>query len=223
MNYSRPPWPNPPPSDRDGGRLRRRRRPLRRLRPKLARPRATGSRDTRRVRRTRAGRRTPAVAEAGCGPGYMTAHLRNLGLDAFGIDLSPALIDIARKDHPDLRFEVGSMGAFDVADGELGGLLSWYSVIHIQPPELPPYFAEFRRVLASGGYLLLGFFESEGGPVLQFDHRVAPANRWPIDDLADLARKEEFVEVARMLREPLEDERFRRGHLLMRRQAAAMC
>jgi hypothetical protein len=34
--------------------------------------------------------------------------------------------------------------------------------------------------------------------------------------LADLARKEEFVEVARMLREPLEDERFRRGHLLMR-------
>ncbi|MCC5574599.1 class I SAM-dependent methyltransferase [Microtetraspora sp. AC03309] len=156
------------------------------------------------------------VAEAGCGPGHMTAHLRNLGLDAFGVDLSPALIDIARKDHPDLRFEVGSMGAFDVADGELGGLLSWYSVIHIPPPELPPYLAEFRRVLAPGGYLLLGFFESEGGPVLQFDHKVTPAYRWPIDDLADLAREEEFVEVARMLREPLEDERFRRGHLLMR-------
>jgi SAM-dependent methyltransferase len=162
------------------------------------------------------------VAEAGCGPGHMTAHLRDLGLDAFGIDLSPALVDIARQDHPDLRFEVGSMGAFDVADGELGGLLSWYSVIHVPPPELPPYLAEFRRVLAPGGYLLLGFFDSEGGPVLQFDHKVAPAYRWPIDDLADLARKEEFVEVARMLREPLPDERFRRGHLLMRRQTAAM-
>ncbi|MFI7150160.1 class I SAM-dependent methyltransferase [Nonomuraea sp. NPDC050022] len=160
------------------------------------------------------------VAEAGCGPGYMTAHLRSLGLDAFGVDLSPALIEIARKDHPDLRFEVGSMSAFDVADGELGGLLSWYSVIHVPPPELPAYFAEFRRVLAPGGHLLLGFFESDGGPVLEFDHKVTPAYRWPIDDLADLARKEEFIEVGRMLREPLEDERFRRGHLLMRRQAA---
>ena len=156
------------------------------------------------------------VVEAGCGPGYMTAHLRNLGLDAFGIDLSPALIDIARKDHPDLRFEVGSMGALDVADGELGGLLSWYSIIHIPPAELPPYLAEFRRALAPGGHLLLGFFESEGGPVLEFDHKVTPAYRWPIDDLADLVREEGFVEVARMLREPLTDERFRRGHLLMR-------
>ncbi|TXK34767.1 class I SAM-dependent methyltransferase [Nonomuraea sp. C10] len=161
------------------------------------------------------------VVEAGCGPGYMTAHLRDLGLDAFGVDLSPRLIDIARRDYPDLRFEVGSMGALDVADGELGGLLSWYSLIHTPPTELPPYFAEFRRVLAPGGYLLLGFFESEGGPVSRFDHKVTPAYRWPIDELADLASKEEFVEVARMLREPLEDERFRRGHLLMRRDRTA--
>ncbi|MEU5869028.1 class I SAM-dependent methyltransferase [Nonomuraea sp. NPDC047529] len=156
------------------------------------------------------------VVEAGCGPGYMTAHLRDLGLDAFGIDLSPALLDIARRDFPGLRFELGSMDALDVADGELGGLVSWYSMIHVPPAELPAYFAEFRRVLAPGGHLLLGFFEAEGDPVTEFDHKVTPAYRWPIDDLADLARKEEFVEVGRMLREPLEDERFRRGHLLMR-------
>ncbi|MEV5888389.1 class I SAM-dependent methyltransferase [Nonomuraea fuscirosea] len=161
------------------------------------------------------------VVEAGCGPGYMTAHLRDLGLDAFGIDLSPALLDIARKDYPDLRFELGSMDAIDVADSELGGLLSWYSAIHVPPPEMPAYFAEFRRVLAPGGHLLIGFFESEGGPVEEFDHKVTSAYRWPIDELAELAGKEEFVEVGRMLREPLEDERFRRGHLLMRRQAAA--
>jgi hypothetical protein len=110
------------------------------------------------------------------------------------------------------------MDALDLPDGELGGIASWYSVIHTPPQELPPYFAEFRRVLAPGGYLLLGFFESEGKPVVAFDHRVTPAYRWPIDDLAELARKAQFVEVGRMLREPLEEERFRRGHLLMRRQ-----
>ncbi|GAA4237356.1 hypothetical protein FHR32_007346 [Streptosporangium album] len=51
-----------------------------------------------------------------------------------------------------------------------------------------------------------------------FDHAVAPAYRWPIDDLAGLAHEAEFVEVGRMLREPREGERFRRGHLLLRRQ-----
>ncbi|MFB9830978.1 class I SAM-dependent methyltransferase [Actinoallomurus acaciae] len=158
------------------------------------------------------------VAELGCGPGYLTAHLRGLGLDAFGVDLSPAMIDHARAAHPDVRFEVGSMDALDLADGELSGIVSWYSVIHTPPEELPPYFTEFRRVLAPGGHLLLGFFESEGGPVEVFDHKVTPAYRWPIDDLAALARKADFVEVGRMLREPREDERFRRGHLLMRKR-----
>ncbi|MGK5543138.1 class I SAM-dependent methyltransferase [Streptomyces sp. URMC 127] len=158
-----------------------------------------------------------AVAELGCGPGQLTAHLRDLGLDVFGVDLSPVMIGLARAAYPDLRFEVGSMDALDVADGELSGIVSWYSVIHTPPQALPPYFAEFRRVLAPGGHLLLGFFESEGEPVTAFDHKVTTAYRWPVDGLATLAGEAGFTEVGRMLREPLEGERFRRGHLIMRR------
>lgn len=157
------------------------------------------------------------VAELGCGPGRVTAHLRDLGLDVFGVDLSPVMVDLAREAHPDLRFELGSMDSLDLADGELRGIVSWYSVIHVPPQELPAYFAEFRRVLAPGGHLLLAFFESEGGPVAAFDHAVATAYRWPVDDLAALAGEAGFAEVGRMLREPREQERYRRGHLLMRR------
>ncbi|MFF8262097.1 class I SAM-dependent methyltransferase [Streptomyces virginiae] len=158
------------------------------------------------------------VAELGCGPGYVTAHLRGLGLDVFGVDLSPAVIDFAREAHPDLRFDVGSMDALGLSDGELGGIVSWYSVIHAPPEELPSYLSEFRRVLAPGGPLLLAFFEAEDGPVAAFDHKVATAYRWPIDDLAEMAREVGFGEVGRMLREPGPQERFRRGHLLMRAQ-----
>ncbi|WP_031055801.1 class I SAM-dependent DNA methyltransferase [Streptomyces ochraceiscleroticus] len=156
------------------------------------------------------------VAELGCGPGYLTAHLRDLGLDVFGVDLSPVMIDLAREAYPDLRFEVGSMDALDLPDGKLNGIVSWYSVIHAPPQDVPSYLAEFRRVLAPGGHLLLGFFESEGEPVTAFDHKVTTAYRWPIDELAGLAGEAGFIEVGRMLREPGEDERFRRGHLLMR-------
>ncbi|MFB7494709.1 methyltransferase domain-containing protein [Streptomyces sp. NPDC056161] len=42
------------------------------------------------------------VAAVGCGPGHVTAHLHELGVDAFGIDLSSVMIDVARRDHPRL-------------------------------------------------------------------------------------------------------------------------
>jgi ubiquinone/menaquinone biosynthesis C-methylase UbiE len=156
------------------------------------------------------------VAELGCGPGRVTAYLRDLGLDVLGIDLSPVMIRLARESYPDLRFEVGSMHALDLADDELDGIVSWYSVIHAPPRDVSAYVAEFRRVLAPGGHLVLGFFESEGGPVTAFDHKVTTAYRWPIDELATLTAEFGFTEIGRMLREPREGERFRRGHLLMR-------
>ncbi|MFD4194889.1 class I SAM-dependent DNA methyltransferase [Amycolatopsis thermoflava] len=66
------------------------------------------------------------VADVGCGSGRITAHLRGLGVDAFGIDLSPEMVAVARRTHPGVRFEVGSMTALDLPDGSLGGLVAWY-------------------------------------------------------------------------------------------------
>jgi ubiquinone/menaquinone biosynthesis C-methylase UbiE len=157
------------------------------------------------------------VAELGCGPGHITAHLRDLGLTPFGVDLSPGLLALARENYPDLRFELGSMATLDVADGELAGIVCWYSIIHTPPSLIPAYLTEFRRVLAPGGHLLLGFFESGNDPLMPFDHKVIEAYQWPIDDLAALAYDAGFAEVGRMLRAPHADERaLRRGHLLLR-------
>jgi SAM-dependent methyltransferase len=97
------------------------------------------------------------VADVGCGPGYVTRHLQDLGVDAFGIDLSPEMIAIARRDYPDLRFEVGTMTDLDLADGSVTGVLAFWSVIHVPDHSVPGVFAEFRRVLGPGGPLLVGF------------------------------------------------------------------
>jgi len=40
------------------------------------------------------------VGDLGCGPGRVTTYLDKLGLDAFGIDLSPEMIAVARQAHP---------------------------------------------------------------------------------------------------------------------------
>ncbi|WP_327001938.1 class I SAM-dependent methyltransferase [Dactylosporangium sp. NBC_01737] len=97
------------------------------------------------------------VADVGCGPGQVTAHLRGLGVDAFGIDLSPAMIDIARREHPGIRFEVGSMTDLDLPDASAAGLLAFWSLIHVPDGDIPAVFDGFRRVLRPGAPLLVGF------------------------------------------------------------------
>ena len=157
------------------------------------------------------------VADVGCGPGHVTAHLNALGPVTFGIDLSPAMVALARQAHPDLRFDEGSMTALDLADGVLGGILASYSIIHTPPPQLPAVFTEFHRVLAPGGHLLLGFFAGDDPLPREFDHKVALAYRWSPDGVADLLRRSGFAEVARLVREPQDGERFRQAHLLVRK------
>ncbi|RZT82242.1 methyltransferase family protein [Micromonospora violae] len=125
------------------------------------------------------------VADVGCGTGRITAHLRTLGVDAFGIDLSPGMIDVARRDHPGLRFEVGSMTDLDLADGSVAGVVAWYSLIHVPDDQIDAVFAHFRRVVRPGGPLLLGFHvgdettlktEGYGGhPMNVHVHRRQPA------------------------------------------------
>jgi SAM-dependent methyltransferase len=98
------------------------------------------------------------VADVGCGPGYVTAYLRKLGVDAFGIDLSPVMIDVARREHPDMRFEVGSMTDLALADTSVAGLLAFWSLIHVPDEAVPTALGQFHRVLRPGSPLFLGFF-----------------------------------------------------------------
>ena len=160
-----------------------------------------------------------AVADLGCGPGRVTAYLHSLGLAAYGVDLSPQMIALARQEHPGLRFDEGSMTALDVPDGALGGVVAWYSVIHTPPESLPMVIAEFHRVLAPGGHLLLAFQAGNEPlhPARAFDHAVSLAYRWSPDLVAELLSQAGLAEVARLLREPGRGERFPHACLLARK------
>ncbi|WP_406835547.1 class I SAM-dependent methyltransferase [Streptomyces sp. AHU1] len=163
------------------------------------------------------------VADLGCGPGHVTAHLAGSGLDVFGVDASSTMVELARQTFPDLRFEVGTMAALDIADGALNGALSRWSIIHTAPHELPRLLAEFHRVLAPGGHLLIGFWGSDdpSRPTQVFDHAVTPAHRWWPDHLSAMLRGAGLDEVARMVREPQPTDRrqFQEVHLLARKAA----
>lgn len=165
---------------------------------------------------------TGRVADVGCGPGRITGHLAALGLDVFGVDLSPQMVAIARRTFPDVTFEVGSMTALDVPDGSLGGLVAWYSVIHVPPAEHPAVFAEFHRVLAPGGHLLLGFqVGDEARHITEaYGHRGldAMAYRLDVDKVVAGLTGAGFTPHTTLVREALEEyEKTPQAYVMVRR------
>lgn len=160
------------------------------------------------------------VLDAGCGPGRLTGHLRDLGLDVSGIDLSPAAIDVARATHPGLRFVVGTLKALDVDDGTLAGVVAWYSVIHTAPAEQPVIYRELHRVLEPGGHLVVGF--QVGDECVRLEHAYGhdidlDAHRLSPDLVAAQLADAGFTVTARIEREPIPPEPQRQAYLLARR------
>ena len=166
------------------------------------------------------------IADLGCGPGHVTAHLSALGADAFGVDLSPGMVAVARKAYPGLRFEEGSMTGLDLPDGGLGGVLAWYSIVNLPIEQLPAVFAEFRRVLLPGGHLLVAFQAGDDtrhgsewfGHQISLDLYLRPPER-----VAGLLAQAGFAVHAQLVREPdgSSGESGPRAHLLARSPAVA--
>jgi len=122
------------------------------------------------------------LVDAGCGPGHWTNFLAEQGSSARGIDQVPEFIEHAAMTFPAVAFAVGSIDSIDAATASVGGVLSWYSLIHYEPGTIQGPLREFSRVLQPGGTLLVGFFE--GDAVEEFAHAVAPAYRWSVDALS---------------------------------------
>ncbi len=105
---------------------------------------------------------TPAVCDLGCGSGHIGAHLQSLGLQVIGIDLSPGMVEEARRRYPRVRYEVGDMLDLKLEVDSLGGIVALYSIIHLRREDLGKAFREMNHVLKPGGLLLVAFHRGQG-------------------------------------------------------------
>jgi hypothetical protein len=98
------------------------------------------------------------VIEVGTGPGHVAAFLAEAGAQATGLDLTPEMIDEARRRYPGVSYQVGDLRQLmrpATHDG-WGAVLAWYSLVHFAASELPAAIASLARPLRPNGWLVLG-------------------------------------------------------------------
>jgi SAM-dependent methyltransferase len=97
------------------------------------------------------------VCDMGCGPGQVGRYLYDAGVKIFGLDLSPRMLEEARRLNPEISFRQGNMLALDLPDRSLAGIAAFYAIVNFPQKFLPVVFQEIERVLQPGGLLLLAF------------------------------------------------------------------
>jgi SAM-dependent methyltransferase len=97
------------------------------------------------------------VCDMGCGPGHVARYLKERGVDIFGIDLAPKMVEQAKRLNPGIDFKQGNMYALEVEDDAWGGIAALYSIIHSPRERVAEVLNEFKRVLRPGGLVLLAF------------------------------------------------------------------
>jgi SAM-dependent methyltransferase len=102
------------------------------------------------------------VLDAGCGPGQVSAYLSERGVEVRGIDLSPRMIEHARRRHPDIAFEAVSVTDVELEPSSLGGVLGWWSWFNLPRTVLPQVIERLARALRPDGQLLLGTHRGDG-------------------------------------------------------------
>jgi SAM-dependent methyltransferase len=103
-----------------------------------------------------------SVGDIGCGTGRLEPYLAARGLSPRGIDLSPGMIRVARRDHPGFGFDVADVRDLPFGDASLAGVVCWYSLMYLAPSDRPAAFSELARVIKPGGYLVTAFKASDG-------------------------------------------------------------
>ena len=97
------------------------------------------------------------VLDAGCGAGHHTLFFHEMGKKVIGIDLSPAMLRIAKqqKGRKQILLSVMDMRSLGFAHESINGIWCYHAFSHIPKEYALLTLKEFQRVLAPEGILFL--------------------------------------------------------------------
>jgi len=163
------------------------------------------------------------VLDAGCGTGRISRYLADRGPAVRGLDLSPGMITMARRDHPDLPFQVGSLTALPFPDDTFAGIVLWYSIIHTPPGGQPLIYREVARTLRPGGHVLVASQSGEGtrdvsASYRPYGHEITMVRYcYTADQMSGYLAAAGLAELARLVRRPVNIENDDQAFVLARK------
>jgi len=98
--------------------------------------------------------------DVACGPGHLTNMMSKSGAHVVGVDLSSAMIELAKRLYPGLTFYEARVEALPFENDSFDIALINFAIHHFARPEIA--CAEIRRVIKRGGRLVFA------GPLEQF-------------------------------------------------------
>ncbi|MFC7431958.1 MULTISPECIES: class I SAM-dependent methyltransferase [unclassified Agrococcus] len=163
------------------------------------------------------------VVDVGCGTGRVARWLGARDLRVHGVDPSEGMLCIARAAQPGARWSRGTATEVPVADACAGGVLAWYSLIHVPDAALDAAAAELARVVRPGGVVLVAAQSGSGMRTIASAYGTdATLTAWAHDAaaLASALEGAGLDVVARLERGPEGRERMPQASVLARRAAS---
>lgn len=110
------------------------------------------------------------VLDLGCGTGRMTANLVKFGGEVTGLDVSPGMIEVAKKNLRSTEFVVGDCENLPFGDASFDMVVATFLIVHLK--EMRKCFDEVYRVLKPGGIFLVTNVNQRKEPKLETDDEV---------------------------------------------------
>ncbi|MQA84533.1 MAG: methyltransferase domain-containing protein [Streptosporangiales bacterium] len=102
------------------------------------------------------------VLDLGCGTGLPTARqLVDGGCEVTGIDISPVMLELARHNVPEARFQEFDLAGVDAGFGRFDALVAFFSLLMLPRAEIVETLPRIGEVLPPGGWFLLSMVEAD--------------------------------------------------------------
>lgn len=100
--------------------------------------------------------RNSLVLDLGCGAGLpVDRYLVDRGHRVIGLDLSAAMIELARQNVPEAHYELGDMAAMSAGAFGVDAIVSFFAIIHVERKSHRGLFRLMRSFLQPGGWILV--------------------------------------------------------------------
>lgn len=94
-----------------------------------------------------------SILDVGCGAGVKTRYLAKKGFNVTGIDFSEKMIEIAKRESPEIPFEVADLYEIDKYSKTFDGVFAQAVLLHIPKEKIREVLAKLKAKVNPGGLL----------------------------------------------------------------------